>query len=125
MAEGFLRQELGQLALVSSAGSHPSGRVHPLAIEVMSEVGIDISEHQSKRWDPFLKDGVDTVITVCGNANEACPLFPGQVHRHHWGFEDPDAAEGTPEEILTAFRRIRDQIGLVFKAYAQGLQESL
>ncbi len=125
MAEGFLRQELGEQAVVVSAGSNPSGRVHPLAIQVMSEVGVDLSDHHSKRWDPFLEEGVDTVITVCGNASKACPVFPGQTHRHHWGFEDPDAATGTEEEILASFRSIRDQIGLVFKAYAEGLQQSL
>ena len=128
MAEGILRQELGSLAKVSSAGSHPSGEVHPLAIQVMAEIGIDLSEHYSKKWNTFLEGEtgiVDTVVTVCGNADEACPLFPGQVHRHHWGFEDPALALGSDEEKLVAFRQIRDQIVLVFKAYATGLQESL
>lgn len=125
MAEGLLRKELGNLATVSSAGSHPSGSVHPLAIQVMQEIEIDLSSHTSKSWDTFLEHGVDTVITVCGNASEACPLFPGQVHRHHWGFEDPALANGTEEEQLVVFRNIRDQIALVFKAYAEGLQESL
>ena len=125
MAEGILRKELGQLATVSSAGSHPSGDVHPLAIEVMNEIEIDLSSHTSKSWDSFLEEGVDTVITVCGNASEACPLFPGQVHRHHWGFEDPALASGSKEEQLAVFRKIRDQIAIVFNAYAEGLQESL
>ena len=125
MAEGVLRKALGQLATVSSAGSHPSGYVHPLAIQVMKEIEIDLSAHTSKSWDPFLEEGVDTVITVCGNASEACPLFPGQVHRHHWGFEDPAHATGSEEEQLVIFRQIRDQIVLVFNAYAEGLQETL
>lgn len=125
MAEGLLRKELGALADVSSAGSHPSGTVHPLAIKAMKEIDVDLSTHSSKKWDKFLEVGVDTVITVCGNASEACPLFPGQVHRHHWGFEDPALAEGTEEEQLVIFREIRDQIALVFRAYAQGLKESL
>lgn len=125
MAEGILRKELGHLAKISSAGSHPSGTVHPLAVKVMAEIGIDLSSHTSKKWDRFLEEGVDTVITVCGNAEEACPLFPGQGHRYHWGFADPDEAEGTEEEKLTVFRAIRDQIALVFRAYAEGLKESL
>ncbi|MBK1833360.1 arsenate reductase ArsC [Roseibacillus ishigakijimensis] len=125
MAEGFLRRELGDLAKVSSAGSHPSGYVHPLAIQVMKEAGVDISQHQSKKWDEFLENGVDTVITVCGDAAEACPLFPGQVHRHHWGFLDPAHAKGTEEEVLAVFRNVRDQVELVFSAYAEGLKESL
>ena len=125
IAEGFLRKELGTRAKVSSAGSHPSGYVHPLAIKVMAEIGIDLSKHISKKWDQFLETGVDTVITVCGNADEACPLFPGQVHRHHWGFADPADATGTEEEQLAVFRKIRDEIGLVFKAYVTGLQETL
>lgn len=128
MAEGILRQELGSLAKVSSAGSDPSGYVHPLAIKVMAEIGIDLSQHHSKKWDLFLEnedDPVDTVVTVCGNADQACPLFPGQVHRHHWGFEDPALAEGSDEEKLACFRQVRDQIKLVFAAYVTGLKESL
>lgn len=125
MAEGLLRRELGSLATVSSAGSHPSGYVHPLAIKVMAELDIDLSTHTSKKWDTFLENGVDTVVTVCGNADEACPLFPGQVHRHHWGFEDPADATGTEEEQLVVFRQIRDQISLVFQAYAEGLKQTL
>lgn len=125
MAEAVLKKELGKLAQVSSAGSHPSGEVHPLAIQVMAETGYDLTDHTSKSWNEFLEHGVDTVITVCGDAAETCPLFPGQVHRHHWGFDDPAHAVGTQEEKLAEFRRIRDQITLVFKAYAEGLSESL
>ncbi|MEM9081621.1 MAG: arsenate reductase ArsC [Verrucomicrobiota bacterium] len=124
IAEGILRHQLGDLATVSSAGSNPAGYVHPLAVEVMEEIGIDISSHQSKKWDEFLASGVDTVITVCGNADDACPTFPGQANRYHWGFDDPAKATGTDEEVLAIFRSVRDQIQLVFGAYAAGIKES-
>ncbi len=124
MAEGFLRQAAGDRLEVRSAGSKPAGFVHPVAIAVMAEVGVDISGHRSKHLDEFLDAGVTTVITVCGNADAACPVFPGQVNRHHWGFADPAHAVGTDDEVLAEFRRVRDQIGLVFGAYAAGLAES-
>jgi len=123
MAEGVLRQAAGNLIDVQSAGSKPSGYVHPKAVEVMREIGIDISGHTSKHMEEFLGRKVDTVITVCGNADQACPMFPGQVNRYHWPFEDPAHAKGTEEEIYTEFRRVRDQIRLVFEAYAAGLRE--
>lgn len=121
LAEGILRHAAGDLAEVASAGSKPAGYVHPKAIEVMHEIGIDISAHTSKSMNEFLDRPVDTVITVCGNADQACPMFPGQLHRHHWGFDDPARATGTDEEILAVFRRVRDEIKLVFEAYAAGL----
>lgn len=121
MAEGILRQAAGNILNVQSAGSKPAGYVHPKAIEVLKEIGIDISGHHSKHMDEFLGQKVDTVITVCGNADQACPMFPGQVHRYHWGFDDPAHATGTDEEILGEFRRVRDQIKLVFEAYGAGL----
>jgi arsenate reductase len=123
MAEGILRAAAGDLIEVHSAGSKPAGRVHPKAIQVLKEIGIDISGHTSKRLEEFLDRKINTVITVCGNANEACPMFPGQVNRHHWGFDDPAQAKGTEEEILAEFRRVRNQIQLVFEAYAAGLKE--
>ena len=123
MAEGILRQVAGDLIDVQSAGSSPTGYVHPKAVEVMSELGIDISSHTSKHMNEFLDRKVDTVITVCGNADQGCPMFPGQVNRYHWGFEDPAHVEGTQEEIYAEFRRVRDQIQLVFEAYAAGLRE--
>lgn len=123
MAEGILRTAAGDLFDVYSAGSNPAGYVHPNAIEVMGEIGIDLSGHSSKSLDQYLDAGIDTVITVCGNANEACPVFPGLVNRYHWGFEDPAHATGTEEEVLEAFRAIRDQIKLVFEAYAAGARE--
>jgi len=81
---------------------------------------IDISTHRSKHMNEFLPQPVETVITVCGNADQACPLFPGQVNRHHWGFADPAHATGTNEEKLAVFRRVRDEIKTTFEAYAAG-----
>ncbi len=123
MAEGILRAAAGDLVDVQSAGSKPAGYVHPKAIAVLGEIGIDLSGHTSKHMDEFLSRDVRTVITVCGNADQACPMFPGQVNRHHWGFDDPAHATGTEEEILGTFRRVRDEIRLVFEAYAAGLRE--
>jgi arsenate reductase len=122
LAEGILRATAGDLIEVASAGSKPAGYVHPKSIEVLNEIGIDISGHHSKHMDEFLSRPVDTVITVCGNADQACPMFPGQLHRFHWGFDDPAHATGNDEEILKEFRRVRDQIRLVFDAYAAGLK---
>lgn len=125
MAEGILRQVAGDLLNVHSAGSHPAGYVHPEAIAALAEIGIDISHHTSKHLDQFLDQKIDTVITVCGNADQACPAFPGQVNRYHWGFADPPKAVRPDETEAEAFRRIRDQIQMVFSAYAAGLREGL
>jgi len=124
LAEGFLRAAAGDMLRVVSAGSRPAGYVHPLALAVMREVGIDLSGHTSKHLNEFLGGPVETVITVCGNADQVCPVFPGQLNRYHWGFSDPAHATGTPEEIRAEFRRVRDQIRLVFEAYAAGLKEA-
>jgi len=120
LAEGILRAAAGDLLNVQSAGSKPAGYVHPLAIQVMQEIGIDISAHRSKHLKDFLQQPVETLITVCGNADQACPSFPGQVNRHHWGFDDPAPAAGTDMEKLAVFRRVRDEIRMVFEAYAAG-----
>lgn len=120
MAEGLLRQAAGSALDVRSAGSKPTGAIHPNAIHVMREIGIDISNHVSKSLTEFLNQNVETVITVCGNADQACPMFPGQVNRHHWGFDDPAHASGSEEEQLAVFRRVRDDIKRVFDAYAAG-----
>jgi arsenate reductase len=120
LAEGILQDALGPAWKVASAGSKPAGYVHPLAIRAMAEIGIDISSHHSKHLEQFLDDNVETVITVCGNADQACPLFPGQRNRHHWGFDDPAHATGTEEEQMAVFRRVRDEIRRVFTAYAAG-----
>jgi len=124
MAEGILRHAAGDLFEVYSAGSKPAGYVHPKACQVMKEIGIDISHHTSKHMSEFSNRKVDTVITVCGNADQACPMFPGQVNRYHWGFDDPAHATGTEEEVLKVFQRVRDQIKLVFEAYAAGYREA-
>ena len=120
LAEGILRTAAGDTLRVASAGSKPAGYVHPLAIRAMAEIGIDIAAHRSKHLEEFLAEPVETVITVCGNADQVCPRFPGQVNRHHWGFDDPAHATGTEEEQLAVFRRVRDEIRRVFEAYAAG-----
>ena len=120
LAEGILRAAAGDAFRVASAGSKPAGYVHPLAIQAMAEIGIDISAHHSKHLDEFLSEKVETVITVCGNADQVCPMFPGQVNRHHWGFDDPAHATGTEDEQLAVFRRVRDEITRIFEAYAAG-----
>lgn len=123
MAEGVLRAAAGDVVAVHSAGSKPAGYVHPKAIQVMREIGIDISAHTSKHMKEFMTTPITTVITVCGNADQACPIFPGQVNRHHWRFDDPAHATGTDEEVLAQFRRVRDEIKKVFTAYGAGLRE--
>ena len=122
LAEGILRVAVEDAVEVASAGSNPVGYVHPVAVEVMHEIGIDISGHTSKHLNEFLECDVQTVITVCGNIDQACPMFPGQVEKHHWPFEDPAKAEGTEEEIRGVFRRVRDKIGDKFVAYARELK---
>lgn len=123
MAEGILRAAAGDLVEVHSAGSKPAGYVHPKAIAALREIGIDISGHHSKHMNEFLDREIDTVVTVCGNVDQACPVFPGQVHRHHWPFDDPGHATGTEEEVMEAFRRVRDEIKEVFENYARRLRE--
>ena len=120
LAEGLLRAALNDAYVVASAGSKPAGYVHPLAVKAMAEIGIDISGHTSKHMEEFLNQEVETVITVCGNADQACPMFPGQLNRYHWGFDDPAHATGTEEEQMAVFRRVRDEIRRVFEAYAAG-----
>jgi arsenate reductase (thioredoxin) len=120
MAEGVLRRAAKDKFRVASAGSKPSGYVHSLAIKAMAEIGIDISAHTCKHMNDFLKQQVGTVITVCGNADQACPSFPGQMNRYHWGFDDPAYATGPEEEKMIVFRRVRDEIKRVFEAYAAG-----
>ena len=108
MAEGLLRDLAGDRFEVFSAGTHPS-QVNPLAITAMDEKGIDLSMHYSKSVDEFAGQSFDTVITVCDNAQEACPVWPGANTIHH-SFADPAAAEGSDEERLAVFRRVRDEI---------------
>jgi arsenate reductase len=124
LAEGFLQRAAGDILDVQSAGSKPAGYVHPLAIKVMAEIGVDISAHRSKSWNEFMQAPVETVITVCGHADQACPIFPGQVNRHHWPIDDPAHATGTEEEKLEVFRRVRDEIRRRFEAYADGRRDA-
>ena len=117
MAEGLLRHDGGGRFTVESAGTHPS-RVRPEAIAAMREAGIDISGHRSKHVDEFAGVSFDYVVTVCDNAREACPIFPGATVRMHRSFEDPAAVEGSEQERLAAFRRVRDEIREYLKEFA-------
>ncbi len=125
MAEGIFRHLASDLFEVHSAGSQPAGYVHPLSIEVLSEIGIDISQHTSKHMNEFLERDIHTVVTVCGNAEQACPTYPGQLNRYHWGFDDPAHAEGSEEEVMAVFRRVRDEIYMTIQAYVQGYREAI
>lgn len=118
MAEGILRAAAGDTLDVQSAGSAPAGNVHPLAIQVMAEIGIDISQHRSKHLNEFLTQNVETVITVCGHADTTCPAFPGQAYKHHWPFDDPAKTKGDNEVKLAVFRRVRDEISERLETYA-------
>lgn len=117
MAEGFLKSFDSKLE-VYSAGTKPTGKVHPKAIQVMQEIDIDISKNEPKSVDEFLQNAFDYVITVCGGAQDSCPTFTGKVKNHlHIGFEDPADATGTNEEIVAEFRKIRDEIKKDFYAF--------
>lgn len=121
MAEGFLKSFDPALE-VFSAGTEPTNQVHPKAVEVMKEKGIDLSDHYPQKVDEFLNDAFDYVITVCGHAQENCPVFLGDVKQQlHIGFEDPAEATGTEDEILEEFRRIRDEIRERMQAFLQSL----
>ena len=111
MAEGLLRHLGGDRFEAHSAGTE-STRVRPLAIKAMSELGIDISKQTSKTLDPFVNDRFDHVITVCDNANEACPYFPNAGHRVHWSLPDPSKATGTEADQLAVYRTVRDDLRL-------------
>lgn len=125
MAEGFLRELADDLFDVQSAGMNPATEVHPLAVKVMLEVGIDISENTCKHINAFFDEQIDTVLTVCDHADQSCPVLPASTKRHHFGFPDPAAAEGTEDEKLVVFRRIRDDISRVFLAYVAGRRDAL
>lgn len=117
MAHGFL-QSFDPNITVCSAGTQASGKVNPKAVEVMAEAGVDISRHTSDPVDKYLNDAWDYVITVCGGANETCPMFTGKVrHRLHIGFEDPSEAVGTDEFVMSEFRRVRDEISVAFRKF--------
>ncbi|ACF10872.1 protein tyrosine phosphatase [Chlorobaculum parvum NCIB 8327] len=117
MAEGFLKAYDPSLE-VHSAGTRPSEMVHPLAVQVMKEVGIDLSSHRPKSLNAFLDRPFDYVITVCDNAKESCPIFTGKVgQRLHLGFDDPAEATGSEQEVLAVFRRVRDEIAARFRQF--------
>jgi arsenate reductase len=109
MAEGLLRHDAGDRFNVYSAGIRPT-QVRPEAITVMQELGIDISGHRSKSVDEFVGQDFDYVVTVCDNAKASCPVFPGHTKQIHWSFDDPAAIEGSQEQRLAAFRRVRDEL---------------
>jgi arsenate reductase (thioredoxin) len=116
MAEGLLRHDAGDRFEVFSAGTKP-GQVRPEAVAVMRELGIDISAHRSKGVDEFAGQSFDYVMTVCDNARETCPVFPGRAVLIHRNFEDPAAVQGSEEERLAAFRRVRDEIRQYLQAF--------
>jgi len=118
MAEGLLRRIAGDRYEVFSAGVAPS-HVRPEAIEVMSELGIDLSSHRSKSVDEFAGQRFDYVITVCDNAAENCPVFPGSTKRIHWSFDDPAGVTGSEEDRLAAFRHSRDEIRKRLEQFAR------
>lgn len=122
MAEGLLREIGGNRLEVESAGVIASF-VRPQAIEVMKEIGIDISGHRSKPVEEFTGQSFDYVITVCDNAKESCPVFPGNVKRIHWSFDDPAEANGSDEEKTAVFRRVRDEIREKLKIFADSISE--
>jgi len=109
MAEALINHDLGERVQAYSAGIEPSS-VHPLAVKVMGEMGIDISRHRSKALDEFADQKFDYVITLCSQANEACPIFFGGTKRLHMDFPNPAAVQGNEEEKISAFRQVRDQI---------------
>jgi len=118
MAEGLLRHDAGNAFEVFSAGTKPT-EVRPEAIAVMREAGIDISGHRSKSVDEFAGQDFDYVITVCDNAKQSCPIYPAKTKRIHWSIEDPAAVQGSEEERLAAFRRIRDELRLRLQRFAE------
>lgn len=122
MAEGLLRHLAGDRFEVASAGVSPT-RVRPEAITAMREIGIDISHHRSKSVDEFKAEEFAYVITVCDNAKEQCPIFPGHTERIHWSFDDPAAAQGDEESRLTVFRRVRDEILQRLRLFVDAISE--
>ena len=124
MAEGFLQELANDLLDAQSAGMNPASEVHPLAIKVMAEIGIDISENTCKHLNDFFDEQIDTVITVCSHADQSCPVLPASTKRHHFGFPDPASAAGTDAEKLVVFRQIRDDIGRILLAYVAGRRDA-
>ena len=109
MAEGFAKKMLSKDLKIFSAGIEPK-RIHPMAIKVMQEIGIDISQQRSKNISEIPIDKIDLVVTLCGNAAERCPIFPGKIEKIHWVIENPAKAQGSDKEIAIVFRKVRDKI---------------
>ncbi len=124
MAEGFAKKILGDRFNVYSAGIEAHG-LNPKAVEVMKEKGIDISKQTSDVIDPEILNKADYVITLCGDANDKCPVTPPQVRREHWGFDDPAKAKGTEEEVMAVFRRVRDEIEERIRRFTEETKEFL
>ena len=122
MAEGLLRHITDNRWEVFSAGTKPS-HVRPEAIEVMKDIGIDLSGHRSKSVDEFAGQDFDIVLTVCDNARESCPVFPAKTKRIHWSIEDPAAVHGSEDERRAAFRTIRDELGARLRELARDLTQ--
>ena len=109
MAEGFAKKMLSKDLKIFSAGIEPK-RIHPMAIKVMQEIGIDISQQRSKNISEIPIDKIDLVVTLCGDAAERCPIFPGKIEKIHWAIENPAKAQGSDKEIAIVFRKVRDKI---------------
>jgi len=116
MAEGFAKKMLPKNMEIFSAGLEPKG-VHPMAVKVMQEVGIDISQQESKNISEIPIDEIDLLVTLCGDAAERCPVFPGKVERIHWALEDPAKTQGSEEEITQVFRKVRNKIKSYIVSY--------
>lgn len=124
MAEGFLKELADDLLTVHSAGMKPEEKVHPLAVKVMEEIGIDISQNSCKHLNLYLDKKIDTLITVCDHADQSCPSLPSSVKRHHFSFPDPAEAIGTEAEKLQIFRQVRDDISKLMLAYIAGRRDA-
>ena len=122
MAEAIWNRSGGDQWQAESAGSRPAGYVHPLAVQVMHEIGTDISQYRSKSLDEYRDASLDLVVTVCDSARESCPALPGAVEMLHWPFDDPADASGNEAEKLDAFRRVRDEIAEKVAAFLGGEQ---
>jgi arsenate reductase len=119
MAEGLVNHFLGDRIQAFSAGTEAT-RVNPLAARVMAEIGIDLATHRSKTMDEFVSETFDYVITLCGDANEKCPLFFGGVQRMHLGFDDPSRLPGSDDEVLPEYRRVRDELRIQLTDFLAG-----
>ncbi|NQU09741.1 arsenate reductase ArsC [bacterium] len=119
MAEAWLRRLGGDRFQAFSAGAKPAGTVHPFAVRVMAEAGVDIARHRSKSIAEFAGQPLDLLVTVCDHAREACPHFAGADRQVHWGFDDPAGAIGTADEQLTVFRRVRNEIRVRIESFLE------